>query len=121
MFIMLCIFPNFFLHYCVLSIVSEPSPSTLSPKASPSPPVASSPGQLSLTVPFKGSHHHNHLSLVPALGIAVIVVATTMFVVLIFLIRRKSRELEDADITDKNSRTFPQPTRKYQEGMTCLN
>lgn len=105
------------LRYCVLSIVSEPSPSTLSPKASPSPPVASSPGQLSLSVPIKGNHHRNHLSLVPALGIVVTVVATMMLVVLIFLIRGKSRELKDADITDKNTRTFPQPTRKYQEGI----
>ncbi|KAA8545861.1 hypothetical protein F0562_020688 [Nyssa sinensis] len=51
--------------------VSEPSPSLLSPEASPSPLVAASPSQLSLVVPPNETHHRYHLTLIPSVGIAV--------------------------------------------------
>ncbi|KVI10787.1 Protein kinase, ATP binding site-containing protein [Cynara cardunculus var. scolymus] len=41
------------------------TPSSFSPKSSPSPFVAASPSQLSLSVPNIGKHHSYHLSLVP--------------------------------------------------------
>uniref|UniRef100_A0A5B7ATY7 Protein kinase domain-containing protein n=1 Tax=Davidia involucrata TaxID=16924 RepID=A0A5B7ATY7_DAVIN len=44
-----------------------------------------------------------------------------MLVVLIFLIRRKSRELDDSETIDKrSSKAFPQPTRKFQEGSSSM-
>jgi hypothetical protein len=57
--------------------------------------------------------------LIPVVGIAVTAVAVMMLVVLVFLIRRKSRELEDPENMDKtSSKAFPpRPNRKFQEGM----
>ncbi|XP_024968334.1 probable receptor-like protein kinase At1g49730 [Cynara cardunculus var. scolymus] len=84
--------------------VSGSTPSSFSPKSSPSPFVAASPSQLSLSVPNIGKHHSYHLSLVPGIGIAVTAVATMMLVLMVFLIRRKSRELDGHDMmTDKTS------------------
>lgn len=101
----------------------DQTPSLSSPQASPSPSVASSPSQLSLTVPLKQKHHVYHLTLIPGLGIAVTVVAVMMLVVLIFLIRRKSRELENSDTIDKaSSKAFGQLPRRFQGGrilVTC--
>ncbi|XP_052179749.1 probable receptor-like protein kinase At1g49730 isoform X2 [Diospyros lotus] len=93
----------------------EPSPSLLSPEASPSRPVnAASPNQLSLSPSLNRKHHHYHLTLVPGLGIVVTAVAVMMLVVLTFLIRRKSRELEDSDNINKTSqKPFARPSRKF--------
>jgi hypothetical protein len=65
------------------------------------------------------NHHRYHLTLIPGVGIAVTAVAVMMLVVLVFLIRRKSRELEDSENMDKtSSKAFPpRPIRKFQEGM----
>lgn len=99
------------------------SPSLSSPLASPSPLVASSPSQLSLTVPLKQKHHAYHLTLIPGLGIAVTVVAVMVLVVLAFLIRWKRRELENSDTIDKaSSKAFGQLPRRFQGGrifFTC--
>ncbi|CAB4290507.1 unnamed protein product [Prunus armeniaca] len=54
--------------------VSEPSSSS-TPKASPSPLVASSPSQHSLGLPLNEKHHSYHLTMVPGIGIAVTAVA----------------------------------------------
>lgn len=110
-----------FLHVMFLNSMSlmtdlGSDPSTFSPEASPTPVIAASPSQRSMSVPFRENHHHYRLSLVPGVGIAVTVVALMMLVVLIFLIRRKSRELEDSDNTDKRSKAFSRPSRKFQEG-----
>ncbi|XP_057488138.1 probable receptor-like protein kinase At1g49730 isoform X1 [Actinidia eriantha] len=96
---------------------SEPAPSMISPNASPTPLVAASPRQLSLNVPLREKHYPYRLTLIPGLGIAVTAVAVMMLVALIFLIRRKSRELGDSDIVDKaSSKAFTQPPRKFLEG-----
>ncbi|KAI8532804.1 hypothetical protein RHMOL_Rhmol11G0243000 [Rhododendron molle] len=100
---------------------SDHTPSLSSPQASPTPLVASSPSQVSLTVPLKQKHHVYHLTLIPGLGIAVTAVAVMMLVVLIFLIQRKSRELENSDAIDKaSSKTFGQLPRRFQGGPTSM-
>lgn len=102
--------------------VSEPPPSLVTPEASPSPFIASSPGQHLLGMPLGEKQHTYHLTIIPALGVAVTTVAVIMLVVLIFLIRRKSRELNDSEDTDKtSSKAFPpQPIRKFQEGPSMF-
>ncbi|XAR59442.1 Non-specific serine/threonine protein kinase [Bertholletia excelsa] len=50
-------------------------------------------------------------------GIAVIAITVVILGILIFLIHRKSRELDDSEITDKaSSKAFSQPPRKFPEG-----
>ncbi|KAI3695580.1 hypothetical protein L1987_78578 [Smallanthus sonchifolius] len=99
-----------------LSSTPGPSRNIFSPESSPSPFVASGPSQLSLTGPEVRRHSY-HLSLVPAVGIAVTALATMMLVLMVFLIRKKSKELEGHDIkTDKTSmEAISQPTKKFQE------
>lgn len=92
-------------------LISELSPSSLTPEVSPSPVVAASPNK----------RHPYRLTLIPGVGLAVTAAAVLTLVVLIFLIRRKSRELEDTGNIDKtSSKTFPPPWHvwKFQEGMT---
>ncbi|KAL1290542.1 probable receptor-like protein kinase At1g49730 isoform X2 [Arachis ipaensis] len=98
------------------------SPSLPSPEASPSPVVADSPSQLLLGAPFKGNHHTYHLTLVPGIAIAVTAVAVGMLIVLIVLIRKKSRELDDPDDFGKtSSKTMPPfATWKFQEGSSTM-
>lgn len=95
----------------------------ITPEASPNVFVAAGPSDNLSAIPLNGNHHSYHLTLIPGVGIAVTVVAVTMLVVLVFLIRRKSRELEDCENIDKtSSKTFPppRPARKFQEGMVVF-
>lgn len=106
-------------------IISDTSPSSLVPEASPSPLVADSPSQLMLGVPQKGqngNHHSYHLTLIPGIGIAVTAGSVMMLVVLIILIRRKNRELDCSENTDKTSwKSFPpQSIRKFHEGLILI-
>ncbi|XP_009774092.1 probable receptor-like protein kinase At1g49730 [Nicotiana sylvestris] len=111
----------FGVHGLSIPPVSGTSPSQLSPEVSPSPPVAASPTQLSLLTPVKENRRHYHLTLVPAVGIAVTVVAVMMLLVLIVLIWRKSKQLEDSDATDKkSSKSFTQPPKRFQEGTASI-
>ncbi|XP_044490671.1 probable receptor-like protein kinase At1g49730 isoform X2 [Mangifera indica] len=108
-----------------LNISSDTSPSSLVPEASPSPLVADSPSQLMLGVPQKGqngNHHSYHLTLIPGIGIAVTAGSVMMLVVLIILIRRKNRELDCSENTDKTSwKSFPtQSIRKFHEGSASM-
>ncbi|KAM3742870.1 hypothetical protein ACB098_07G100700 [Castanea mollissima] len=103
--------------------VSVPSPPSHTPEASPSPLVAASPNPLMLGTPLTKNHHHYRLTLIPGIGLAVTAVALMMLVVLVFLIRRKSRELEDSEKLDKtSSKAFPHswPVRKFQEGPSSM-
>ncbi|KAL4615411.1 hypothetical protein ACB092_07G122900 [Castanea dentata] len=103
--------------------VSVPSPASHTPEASPSPLVAASPNPLMLGTPLTKNHHHYRLTLIPGIGLAVTAVALMMLVVLVFLIRRKSRELEDSEKLDKtSSKAFPHswPVRKFQEGPSSM-
>ncbi|XP_006346401.1 probable receptor-like protein kinase At1g49730 isoform X1 [Solanum tuberosum] len=104
-----------------LIIPPGPSPSQLSPEVSPNPPVAASPAQLSLNTPVKENHHPYHLTLVPVIGIVVTVMAVLMLFILIVLIWRKSKELEDSDATDKiSSKSFTHPPKRFQEGTASI-
>ncbi|KAK1423828.1 hypothetical protein QVD17_19137 [Tagetes erecta] len=90
-------------------------PLAFSPESSPNPFVAAGPSQLSLTV-SEIRHRPYHLSLVPAVGIAITAVAAIMLVLMVFLIRRKSKELEGRVITDKTlMETISQPAKKFPE------
>ncbi|XP_047340894.1 probable receptor-like protein kinase At1g49730 [Impatiens glandulifera] len=101
---------------------SSSSSSSTSPP-SPAPTLAASPSQKQQAVV---QHRAYRLTLVPAIGIAVITVSIIMLVVLTLLIRRKSRELgDDFDDIDKtagkaenhSSLGFSQTTpKKLQDG-----
>ncbi|CAH8372846.1 unnamed protein product [Eruca vesicaria subsp. sativa] len=97
--------------------VSELSttPSSLSPEASPVPVVADSPSGDDLVLSPRKSHRAYHLTVVPAIGIAVTAFSVMMLAVLIVLIQRKKRELDDDDSesTDHNpTKTLPSPRPK---------
>ncbi|PWA45723.1 transferase, transferring glycosyl group [Artemisia annua] len=95
-------------------------PSAFSQESSPSPFAADGPSQLSLNVPDM-RHHSYHISLDPGLGIAVTSVAALMVVLMVFLIQRKSRELDGLDMTsDKTSmKAISHPSKKVP-GRYCL-
>ncbi|XP_075520979.1 putative receptor-like protein kinase At1g49730 [Primulina tabacum] len=93
----------------------------LPPQASPTPPIAASPTQLSLIAPFKEKVRPYHMTLVPAIGIAVTILAVAMLVVFVILIRRKSKELESTDMNDKTSPKAINPSsKKIQDGPPCM-
>lgn len=100
-------------------LASKPSPPLPTPEASPSPLVADSPSQSLLGVPIKGKHHSYHLTIIPAIGISITVLAAIMLLVLVVLIRRKKRELEGPDNYSKTtSKATPSCSMwKFQEGM----
>ncbi|KAF2548139.1 hypothetical protein F2Q70_00022962, partial [Brassica cretica] len=82
-----------------------------SPEASPSPELADSPsGNDDIVLSPRRSHHGYHLTVVPAIGIAVTVFSVMMLAVLIVLIQRKKRELDDDDSEGKDhnpTKTLP--------------
>ncbi|KAJ6716610.1 hypothetical protein OIU74_009196 [Salix koriyanagi] len=106
-----------------LNIPSEPPPSADTPEAPPTPLTAAGPSQVMLGLPLKATHRPYHLTLIPIVGIAITTVAFVMLIVLIVLIRRKSRELDESENIDKTfSRAIPppRPTRKFQEGPASM-
>ncbi|XP_011005990.1 PREDICTED: probable receptor-like protein kinase At1g49730 [Populus euphratica] len=106
-----------------LNIPLEPPPSAVIPEAPPNPLTAAGPKQAMLGLPLKANHHPYHLTLVPIIGIAVIAGSLVMLIVLIFLIRRKNREIEESENINKTfSRAFPppRPTRKFQGPASML-
>ncbi|KAI3675304.1 hypothetical protein L1987_84893 [Smallanthus sonchifolius] len=96
------------------------SPPKFSPESSPSP-FAAGPSQFSLTVP-ENRHRSYHLSLVPVVGIAVTALATIMLALMVFLIRRKTKELEGHETTTNKTsmEIISQPTKKFQEGPSSM-
>ncbi|XP_042010052.1 probable receptor-like protein kinase At1g49730 [Salvia splendens] len=87
------------------------------PETSPLSPGAASPTQLSLTGSLKGNHHINRLAVVLGIGVAVIVLASILLAVLVFLIRRKHRELEDSDANDDAPpKALALSAKKFQDG-----
>ncbi|CAN1773407.1 Probable receptor-like protein kinase At1g49730 [Linum perenne] len=92
-------------------------------EASPSPLSAASPDQAGLGLLQDDKRHHPyHLTLIPAIGIAVTLFAIVMLMVLVVLIRRKSRELDEPDNLEKaSSKAFSAwTTRKFQEGSAAM-
>ncbi|KAL9325176.1 hypothetical protein ACSQ67_005821 [Phaseolus vulgaris] len=102
--------------------VSESIPSLPAPKASPSQPISDGPSQPLLSAPLNGKHHSYHLTLVPGIAIAVTAAAVITLIVLIVLIRQKSRELDKPDNFGKPcSKTLPPcATWKFQEGSSSM-
>ncbi|KAL5541073.1 hypothetical protein UlMin_043359 [Ulmus minor] len=103
--------------------VSEPSPSSVTPEASPSQIGAASPSQNFSAAVLKQHHHSFHLTLIPTVGIAVTAFAVLMLVILIVLICRKRRELKDCENIDKPSLKIfrpPRSVRKFQEGPSMF-
>jgi len=103
--------------------VSESIPSLPAPKASPSQPISDGPSQPLLSAPLNGKHHSYHLTLVPGIAIAVTAAAVITLIVLIVLIRQKSRELDKPDNFGKPcSKTLPPcATWKFQEGKVSVD
>ncbi|GAB4852981.1 hypothetical protein Ancab_017170 [Ancistrocladus abbreviatus] len=102
------------------SQVSRPPLSSIPPKDSPSTLDAASPSGLSLSVPHNEHHHRYHLTIIPVAAIAVTVISFSLLAVLVFLIRRKSRELEDSKDGVKHSTggsSPPRPVRKIPGGI----
>ncbi|PIN03904.1 Serine/threonine protein kinase [Handroanthus impetiginosus] len=97
------------------------APSLHPPSTSASPPIATSPTQLSLTTPLNENHHHYHLRIVPIIGIAVTALAITMLAIFIVLIRRKTRELDEFNTKHEASpKAVTLPARKFQDGPSCM-
>ncbi|KAL5214035.1 hypothetical protein ABZP36_003187 [Zizania latifolia] len=80
--------------------ISAPSPAGLiAPNISPSPLIMQIPGEHVTGVPPK-NHRSYKLALFPAIGALVTGLAVILMIVLILLIRRKSRELEKIEGTN---------------------
>ncbi|XP_023641140.1 probable receptor-like protein kinase At1g49730 isoform X3 [Capsella rubella] len=92
-----------------LSPSPESSPASLSPETSPSPELADSPSSDNLVLSAIKSHHRYHLTVVPAIGIAVTAFALVMLAVLIVLIQRKKQELDDSKGLECDLKTLPSP------------
>ncbi|KAF5204293.1 Receptor-like protein kinase [Thalictrum thalictroides] len=102
-------------------VVTSESPPLIAPEASPSPLSAASPNQLLLGIGSKKRQHPYRLTLIPAIGIVVTVFSVLVLFIMILLIRKKSRELEDSTIPDGTSwKAFPLPIRKCQEGPSSM-
>ncbi|KAF3520061.1 hypothetical protein DY000_02059052 [Brassica cretica] len=99
------------------------------PMESPGP----SPSVIDADVPSKSdspmtssseSNNPYHLTLLPTIGIVVTAVSLTMLVVLVILIRRKNRELDESESLDRKSaktRPSPRPVFKiHQEFNTVI-
>ncbi|KAH0872327.1 hypothetical protein HID58_069689 [Brassica napus] len=94
------------------------------PMESPGP----SPSVIDADVPSKSdspmtssseSNNPYHLTLLPTIGIVVTAVSLTMLVVLVILIRRKNRELDESESLDRKSaktRPSPRPVFKIHQG-----
>ncbi|XP_020524531.1 probable receptor-like protein kinase At1g49730 isoform X1 [Amborella trichopoda] len=102
-------------------VVSEPSSQLLPPQASPGPQYFSIPNQHSNGIALNSRSHPYHLTLIPGLGIAVTGVAFMLLIILILLIRQKSRELQGSGSPDRTSWKGFQPPwriRKCHEGLS---
>ena len=103
--------------------VPEVSSPPLSSRTSPSSVVATSPSHPSLGItgtPPNDKHHPYQLKAITGVGIGVTVISFTLLLVLVFLIRKKSKELDDSETGFTNT-TFGAPFgrsgRKTQDGM----
>ncbi|KAL2936263.1 hypothetical protein RDABS01_006701 [Bienertia sinuspersici] len=105
------------------STVSEASSPPLSPKSSPSPLLAASPSQPSLGISGISPHENHHsyqLAAITSVGIGVTVISFVLLLVLVFLIRRKSRELDDSENGMKTLRAPGRSGRKTQDGPSSM-
>ncbi|GAB2219313.1 hypothetical protein Drorol1_Dr00006948 [Drosera rotundifolia] len=104
------------------STVSWPHSTSMSPKNAPSSLLADGPSGLSRNASVSDKHHRS-LTIIPGVATAVTVVSVVLLVALLFLIHRKSRELEDTEYTVKPSfGSLPsgQSSRKIPEGTSPM-
>jgi len=91
-----------------------------SPEPSPSTVGGISPSNSGSQMTTSRSTNPYHLTMVPTIGIVVTAVALTMLVVLVILIRRKNRELDESESLDrKSTKSVPSslPVFKIHEGV----
>lgn len=100
-------------------LVSETpsSPLPLSPNASPSPLIAASPSQMSLSISPRDKNHSHQLTAITSVGVGITVISFLLLVVLVYLIRKKSRELDDGGEGYKGARAPCHSARRFPEGM----
>ncbi|KFK35983.1 hypothetical protein AALP_AA4G063000 [Arabis alpina] len=93
-----------------LNIASDSFPPVASPGPSPSIDGAISPNNSDYLLSPTQSNNPYRLTLVPTIGIVVTAIALTMLVVLVILIRKKNRELDESESLDrKSTKTLPSP------------
>lgn len=102
--------------------VSEPPSSLLppSPDASPTPLLAASPSQTSLGVSSHDNHHSYQITAITSVGVGVTVISFLLLVVLVYLIRKKSRELDDPEHGFKDLGAPGRCGRKFPEGPSFM-
>ncbi|RAL38830.1 hypothetical protein DM860_015191 [Cuscuta australis] len=100
--------------------VSVPSPAIHPQQVSPSPEDAASPTQFSILPSTNEERRQYHLTLVPMVGIAVIVLSVVMLYILSVLIRRTNKlvDFETDKISSKQSKVFS--PGKFQEGSSGM-
>ncbi|XP_021714248.1 probable receptor-like protein kinase At1g49730 isoform X1 [Chenopodium quinoa] len=89
------------------------------PLASPNPDLTASPSQ-SLGISGNSPHENHHsyqLTAITSVGIGVTVISFMLLLVLVFLIRRKSKELDDSGGSFKKSKA---PSGRMPDGMIVL-
>ncbi|XP_074286309.1 putative receptor-like protein kinase At1g49730 isoform X1 [Silene latifolia] len=102
--------------------VSGPPSSSLPPMGSPSP-VLASPIEPSLGISSPShldNHHANQLSAITSVGIGVTVISFALLLVLVLLIRRKSRELGDPESGFTTFKVPCRPGRKMHDGNASM-
>ncbi|KAL6651663.1 hypothetical protein ACP70R_010588 [Stipagrostis hirtigluma subsp. patula] len=99
----------------VQGITTFPGPSsvTSTPASSPNA-TAESPAPKIRSVP-QTHHQHYRITVIPGIGIAVILLAVLLQLVLVVLIRRKSRELKNADFPSQT----PENTFQQSQSWRC--
>ncbi|KAL3614220.1 hypothetical protein CASFOL_042294 [Castilleja foliolosa] len=91
------------------------------PPTSASPPTVASPAQLSENAPPNENRHRYHLTVIPGIGIAVTALSITIVAVLVVLIRRKTRELDDFDINEeRDPKAIALHAKKFEDGPSCM-
>ncbi|KAF9602803.1 hypothetical protein IFM89_031572 [Coptis chinensis] len=99
-------------------VTPELSPPLITPDASPSPLSADSPNQVEVGVNFKEHYHPYRLTLISAIGTAFIAFSVLLLVIMILLIRKKSKELESSSFSD--GKAYGQTIRKCREGPSSM-
>lgn len=104
---------------CLLWAVSFPPVASPGPSPSVVGGTAAIPSKSDSPMTSSESNNPYHLTLVPTIGIVVTAVSLTMLVVLVILIRRKNRELDESESLDRKSAKAlpsPRPIFKIHQG-----
>jgi hypothetical protein len=94
---------------------STPGPASVTSTPASSPNVTvDSPAPKIKSLPQKNQQHYR-ITVVPGIGIGVILLAVLLQIVLVVLIRRKSRELKNAEFPARN----PDNTFHHSQSWRC--